>query len=92
MPDFVELLVVPNAEYQQLGHELGVDTGLSLFDVDECDLLHRLPGFLLSGLLEVVVDGCVSAPLADEAVLENAREVFELFDQFVDHNGLEELL
>ena len=48
MPDFLELLVIPNAQQEVLSHELWIDSGLILLDADECDLLHRFPSFLLS--------------------------------------------
>ena len=70
----VELLEVAKALDAQFGHQLEVDAGLGLLDVDEGHVLHGTPLLVDSGGLEVVVDCCVAAALADEAVLEFACE------------------
>lgn len=81
----MELFEVSDAQHEELGHGLGVETWLSLIVVDVYDLLYRLPEFELRRLLELCVDGCVGAILACEAVLENANTGFELIEQLINH-------
>ena len=92
MSHLVKLLVVPNTQHEQLGHNLGVDARLGLLNVDEGYLLDGTSGLELCGLLEVVVHCSVSASLAHEAMLENASLGFKLVDQLVNDDGLQEFL